>query len=203
MIGPSGAAYSLDRLIARQRGKDPGTSPRVGATVAIRLLQLHMCIIYLFAGMAKNGIFWEEGTAVWFSVANLEYQSMDLTWLAKYPYLVNFLTLATVWWEMSYIALVWPKFTRPLVILVAVAMHLGIALGMGLITFGLVMIFANMAFVSPRLVRAVVDPPLGRLATIVGARDPVTPAANDPGSSKARGRSTAKTRNRKATLPAA
>lgn len=168
MVGPSGAAYSLDRLIARRREGSLAVLPRTGATVAIRLLQLHMCIIYLFAGMAKNGMFWEEGTAIWFSVANLEYQSMDLTWMSNHPYLVNFLTLGTVWWERSYIALVWPRFTRPIVIMIAVAMHLGIAFGMGMITFGLAMIFGNMAFVSPRLVRAVVDPTLGRLESLTG-----------------------------------
>ncbi len=192
MIGPSGAAYSLDRLIARRRGRDLGPSSRVGATVAIRLLQLHMCIIYLFAGLAKNGILWEEGTAVWFSVSNLEYQSMDLTWLANYPYLVNFFTLATVWWEISYIALVWPRFTRPIVILVAIALHLAIAGGMGIITFGLVMIFANMAFVSPRLVRAVLDPLFGRLATIVGVSSFDTPTANISKAGNAKGQGATK-----------
>ncbi len=191
MVGPSGAAYSLDRLLARRRGKDPGSSPRVGATVAIRLLQLHMCIIYLFAGLAKNGIFWEEGTAIWFSVANLEYQSIDLTWMSNYPYLVNFLTLATVWWEISYIALVWPRFTRPIVIAVAIALHLGIAFGMGLITFGLVMIFANMAFVSPRLVRAVLDPILGHLASVLGLSSPGNTAANIGKAANAKVRSAA------------
>lgn len=182
MIGPSGAAYSLDRLIARRRGADLTVIPSVGTTVATRMLQLHMCIIYLFAGMAKNGIFWEEGTAIWYSVANLEYQSLDLTWMSNHQYLVNFMTLATVWWERCYIALVWPRFTRPVVILIAVALHLGIAVGMGMITFGLAMIFGNLAFVSPRLVRAVCDPLATRLAPLVGLPAPaISPEADTAG----------------------
>src|SRR5262249_49015435 len=78
MIGPSGAALSVDRLIAqwwsksklsvinRWRGlfgkapltKDqivpavyqPTPAPLVSANVAIRLLQIHVCIIYFIAG---------------------------------------------------------------------------------------------------------------------------------------------------------
>lgn len=196
MIGPSGSAYSLDRLIARRRGADLTVLPSVGTTVATRMLQLHMCIIYLFAGMAKNGMFWEEGTAIWFSVANLEYQSIDLTWMSNYPYLVNFLTLATVWWERAYIALVWPRFTRPVVILVAVALHLGIAFGMGMITFGLAMIFGNLAFVSPRLVRAVVDPLTNRLAPLVGLPAPAISAETDTAAEKPSDRPSGKRRRK-------
>ncbi len=35
-------------------------------------------------------------------------------------------------------------------------LHLGIAVCMGMITFGLITIVANMAFVSPRLTRGIV-----------------------------------------------
>lgn len=203
MVGPSGAAYSLDRLLARRKEANANLPvlPKVGATVAIRLSQLHMCIIYLFAGMAKNGMFWEEGTAIWFSVANLEYQSMDLTWLSNHPYLVNFLTLTTVWWERSYIALVWPRFTRPIVITMAIGLHLGIAFGMGMITFGLAMIFGNMAFVSPRLVRAVLDPTFGRLETLTGISKPSESMATDAQSEPDREQTSGK-RRRKSRKPA-
>lgn len=46
-------------------------------------------------------------------------------------------------------ALVWPKSTRPFVVAMAVAVHGGIALFMGMATFGLMMIMANMIFVDP------------------------------------------------------
>src|SRR5690606_7037393 len=63
----------------------------------------------------------------------------------------------TVVWEVSYPALVWPRLTRPLVVALAVPLHLGIAFFLGMITFGTVMLFANLAFVSPWIVRAVID----------------------------------------------
>ena len=57
------------------------------------------------------------------------------------------LTLGTLFWEVSYPALVWPRLTRRLWIAMAVAVHLGIGLAMGMMEFGLAMITANLAFV--------------------------------------------------------
>lgn len=155
MLGGAGEAYSLDRLIEKWRypqRKLPTTS--TAANVSIRLIQLHMCVIYLFAGTGKLlGDTWWEGTAMWGAVANSEYQSMDMTWLASYPLLIALLTQVSLAWELSYSALVWPRLTRPLVIFMAIPLHLGIALCMGMVTFGLAMLIANMAFISPWIIR--------------------------------------------------
>ena len=160
MIGPSGAAYSLDRLWARRRqgrGAPPAT-PSVSANLAIRLIQVHMCVIYFFAGVAKQqGETWWVGDALWGAIANLEYQSLDVTWLAKWPILLALMTHATVYWELSFCVLVWPRLTRPLVLAMAVPLHLGIAFCMGMITFGLIMLVGCLSFVSPALVRRVVE----------------------------------------------
>lgn len=160
MIGPSGARYSLDSLIARRRhgrGVDE-VPPSVSANIGIRLIQLHLCVIYLFAALGKaKGDSWSDGTAMWGSFSSYEYQSLDMTWMAEWPLLLNLLTHLSIYWELSYWALVWPRLTRPIYIAGAVAVHLGIAFCLGMITFGLAMIFANLAFVSPRLVRAVVE----------------------------------------------
>jgi hypothetical protein len=179
MIGPSGAAYSLDRWLARRRGqKIPHVDYHTGATVAVRLIQLHMCVIYFFAGIAKlQGPAWWSGEALWGAFANLEYQSLDMTGLAAYPVLIALLSHVSVAWELSYPFLIWPRLTRPIVVTLAVPMHLGIAFCMGMITFGLVMLIGNLAFVAPWLVRSVVE-----------RRDPraitMTPDTPSPGESK-------------------
>lgn len=156
MLGPSGAAFSLDRALAGRRlGRClPPARPSVSANVAIRLIQLHLCVIYLFAGLSKlQGPAWWNGTAFWGAVANLEYQSVDLTWLVNYPVIVNVLTHATILWEASYCALIWPRITRPVILLLAVATHVGIGMCLGMMTFGLAMLIANAAFIPPELVR--------------------------------------------------
>ena len=80
--------------------------PLIGATVAIRLLQVHMCIIYFFSGIGKaQGELWWNGLAMFMATANLEYQSVSATWLVHYRYLAFFLTHLIVFWELSYCCL--------------------------------------------------------------------------------------------------
>ena len=67
--------------------------------------------------------------------------------MADMPLLINALTLTTLFWEVAYAAIVWPRLTRPWAIGMGVAVHLGIGLAMGMMEFGLAMIVANMAFV--------------------------------------------------------
>jgi uncharacterized membrane protein YphA (DoxX/SURF4 family) len=169
MLGPCGARYSLDRLWRLRRGAPKDVSPSVSANLAIRLIQIHMCIIYLFSGLGKlQGESWWNGYAVWISSANQEYQFLvDMTWLANHPYLINILTHVTVFWELTYCALVWPRLTRPWVLLMAVLVHVGIAVAYGMPTFGLVMLIGNLAFISPDTVRRWLDPAAGRVALLV------------------------------------
>lgn len=160
MFGPSGARYSVDRWLAtRQLGAAAApVAPSVGANIATRLMQLHMCVIYFFAGISKlQGPAWWNGSALWGAVANLEYQSIELTWLATWPMTVALMTHVTIAWEVSYCALVWPRLTRPIVIALALPLHLGIAFGLGMITFGLAMLIGNAAFISPWVVRRVLE----------------------------------------------
>ncbi len=165
MLGPCGARYSLDRIWRIRKGKHTNTEPRTSANLAIRLMQVHLCIVYLFTGLAKlEGDNWLAGTAVWWAVANLEYQSIDMTWLANWPVLVALATHATVFWELFYCCLIWNRFTRPLMLWGAVLLHSGIALFMGMITFGLAMLIANTAFLSPATVRRWADPLASRVS---------------------------------------
>ena len=104
-----------------------------------------------------RGESWWRGDALWGSFANLEYQSFDMTWTAGWPMLVAVMTQATVYWELFFCVLVWPRLTRPLMLGLAVPVHLGIALCMGMMTFGLVMLIGCLSFVSPALVRRLLD----------------------------------------------
>lgn len=156
-LGPCGATLSLDRLIRRWRTREtPPVQPSVAANVSLRLIQLHMCVIYLFAGLAKmRGGAWSDGTAMWWALANLEYtsQSFDMTWLARHPVLLNVMTHTTVLWELSFCMLIWRPLLRPLVLAVGVVLHLGIGAFLGMWTFGLIMLVGCAAFLPPQMVR--------------------------------------------------
>jgi hypothetical protein len=172
MVGPCGARYSLDRLWRLRKGGTADPAPSTSANLAVRLMQVHLCIMYLFSGLAKlEGTTWQMGTAVWWAAASYEYQSLDLTWLASWPFLVALFTHVTLFWEVFYCCLVWNRLARPLVLWTAVGVHAGIALFLGMITFGLAMIFANLSFLKPETVRRWVDPVAGRLSlALVGSK---------------------------------
>jgi len=172
MLAPCGSVFSIDAHLRRKMlGKKtttdfklwlfPAPVPSIAANIATRLAQLHLCVIYLFGGLWKaRGTTWWDGTALWFAAANAQYQSLNLTWIGRFPIVFSALTHITVFWEVFYCALVWPKLTRPLVLAMAVAVHGGIALFLGMITFGMMMIVANAIFISPDW-----------LCRMVGARD--------------------------------
>jgi hypothetical protein len=181
-IGPSGAVYSLDRLLAtRGAGKALPVPPSIAANIAVRLIQVHMCVIYLFGGISKmRGETWWDGTAVWRALANYEYQSMDLTWLVHYPFLIALASHLTVFWETFYCVLIWPRVTRPFFLAMAVMVHGGIALFLGMMTFGLAMIIANLAFVPPEVVQGCIRAATNWLGECRG----VSPTWNDESSTR-------------------
>ena len=167
MLGPCGARYSVDRIRQMRRGQTDDPPRSTSANLAVRLVQVHLCVIYLFAGLAKLAdANWLASTGVWWEVANLEYQSLDMTWLAGWPVLVALLTHVVLFWELFYCCVVWNRRLRPLVLLIAVGVHGTVAVAMGMATFALAMLTANLAFVSPKGVRRFCDPVASRISRL-------------------------------------
>jgi hypothetical protein len=159
-IGPSGDALSLDRWLALRRLGPDAAPPRAsaGANLAQRLIQVHMCVIYFFAGISKlQGPSWWSGEAMWRAFANLEYQSLDMTWLAWHPWLVNVMSHVSVVWEVSFCFLIWRPRWRPLVLAGAVVLHLGIGACLAMWTFALIMLVGCAAFLPNDEVRRLVE----------------------------------------------
>src|SRR5262249_48882217 len=97
MIGPSGAALSVDRWVAhwwkgqkaRRDGKQASAwtppEPSVSANFALRLIQIHFCIIYLASGTTKlMGGNWWNGTAVYYTMANYEFAPLRKDWYLSF-----------------------------------------------------------------------------------------------------------------------
>jgi hypothetical protein len=154
--GSSGQALSLDRLLVRRRSAraaagpaGSGPTPTVSANLALRLIQLNLCLIYAAAGLTKlQGRVWWTGDAVLMILLSPEYRLGDLTWLAAYPRFLNFLTHGTVALEILYPVLVWVRVLRPIMVVAMILLHVGIDLTLGLTEFSLAMIAGNLAFVS-------------------------------------------------------
>jgi len=181
MIGNSGAALSLDRLIARYRAtraslRRSGTidintraflacpPPSVGAGFALRLLQIHVCFIYAAAGFSKlKGVTWWNGQAFWDVAVNPEFTPLNYAWyewllreISRSKPLYHAICTFGVWFtlavEIALPFLVWTKL-RWLILLLATAMHAAIGVMMGLNLFELLMIVMFLSFMPDRVIR--------------------------------------------------
>jgi predicted DCC family thiol-disulfide oxidoreductase YuxK len=181
----SGEAVSLDRFSRRWRQArahagssrptrhKEGPRPQIGpdepgmpvatisANLALRLVQIHVVLIYAMAGLAKlQGPSWWTGVALWKTMNTGEFAGFDFTWLAAWPILINVLTHSSLLLELLYPVLIWVKFLRPLMLASALTLHLGIAVtNPGLTEFALAMLTANLAFVSGTWLRGLVTGP--------------------------------------------
>lgn len=176
VTGASGQAVSLDRYIGRWRRaraelarrrkgglalegavEDGTPSPTISANLSLRLIQLHLCLMYGMAGLAKlQSPNWWDGSAFALLLGYAEFRPVDLTWLAAYPYVLMALTHAAIFLEIGYPALVWVRPLRPLVVGLTIGLHLGIMLMMGLYEFAAGMIIANLSFASGPWLRGLV-----------------------------------------------
>jgi hypothetical protein len=162
MFAPTGSALSLDRL-RRWRSANGPPQPSRAANVVIRLIQVHMAIIYLCAGLSKlQGSRWWDGTAVWSVMMLHEYAPVDASGLAHWGDLAclvvsNLGVVLTLFLEISFAFLIWNPSWRPVLLFLAVVMHAGIGLFMGMGSFGAAMLTGCLAFVAPATVRRLAE----------------------------------------------
>ena len=170
-LAPSGLTFSLDnvwRRYRRLRGLEPAAAVNADpqsharswmANVSIRLLQIHMCIVYFCAGVSKlQGPAWWSGYASWITMNTPEFALFDMNWLAFTPdwvwqWFCLFGSYFTLAFEIAFPFIIWPRWLRPISLFLAVLLHAGIGLFMGLISFGNVMLTGCMSFVRPESMR--------------------------------------------------
>ena len=149
-IGPSGKALSVDSWLAPPRSNSLHPSPlhrRQFRATAYPDSYVHR--VFLRRSFEAAGTVWWNGQAMWMTFANLEYQSIDMTWTAWHPWAVELLSHFTLFWELSFCVLIWVPALRPLVLSAALVLHLGIGATMGLWTFSLVMLIGCASFLPP------------------------------------------------------
>lgn len=154
-LAPVGREWSLDRVRELRRLKlqqglaawTPAAHSRWAAVVTL-LVQLQMAVFFFWSGAEKlRGDTWWDGIALWRALVNQEFTPAALGLFAHHFWLVNVLTYATVGLELAFAFLVWGRRTRPWLLGGAIALHLGIAVFMGLWAFSAAMIAGHLAFV--------------------------------------------------------
>jgi hypothetical protein len=167
-LGPSGANFSIDASLRRRRQqRTPGAlkADATGiywssaATVAIRLMQIHLTLIYaaMVIAQLQGGVWW-QGTALWWLMARPESRLIDLTGLSSmglaFEYVVNLFTHGIVIYELCFVFLIWNPLARPILLVLGAFMWAGLALIGGSVSFAVLMLVANLAFVSPQTLRS-------------------------------------------------
>ena len=169
-FAPAGTVWSLDAWRARRREKAMGLDAAatgsipssLAANIVIRLIQLHMCLIYFCAGTAKlQGPTWWNGTAVYLTLMSPEYGCWDMAWLARRDVLWQIVSclggIFTLVVEIGLPFLIWNRALHPLALLAALLLHLAVALTTGLGAFQTAMVAGLVAFVRPEMVRSLLS----------------------------------------------
>jgi hypothetical protein len=124
--------------------------PTISANLGIRLIQLHLAMVYGSAGLSKlMAPEWWNGTALEMILLTPEFRRLNPAWLLAHPSLLQLATHAGLALEIAYPVLIWVRPVRPLILGSVVLMHFGIDLMLGLTEFGASMVAANVAFVGP------------------------------------------------------
>lgn len=124
------------------------------ATPCLRVLQLHLCLIYFFGGLDKIiGPTWHNGEALWKAIHLPDLNGAwrpDTALLAQHPTVLALLGWMVILLEVAYPAVIWLRRLRAPWLCGIIGVHAGIALFMGLYHFSAVMMVLNLcAFYLP------------------------------------------------------
>jgi hypothetical protein len=134
LVLPSGRAWTFaSRSVSPRERSIP--------VAGLRLMQAHVCAIYLGAGLFKAmGRQWWNGEAIWQTVSQPAFHTFDLSALARHASVPMLAGWGTLLVELGYPLLIWPRRTRKAWCAATIGLHVGVGLFMGLVFFSSVMI---------------------------------------------------------------
>ncbi|MEO6000130.1 MAG: HTTM domain-containing protein [Chitinophagaceae bacterium] len=148
MVLPVGICWSIDSRNKISR------IPGYLVTLSVRLIQLHLCIMYLSCGVEKAmGTQWWNGEAIWIALQQDQFHTVNMNWLANFPLVPKLLCWSTIIIEGLYPMGMMLKKTRKFWLISILSMHTFIAVFLGLHLFGALMILLNISAFAPILVQ--------------------------------------------------
>jgi hypothetical protein len=141
MLSPLPDRFSLDWRFRILQPKDPQL-----LGFWRRVLQLHLCVVYFFSGLTKClGSGWWDGSNVWRALIRPPFNVIDPEILVRWKYLFPVAGIFICVLEFGYPVFIWNTRTRKIWLPSVCAMHVVIAVAMGMYLFSLVMIVLNLA----------------------------------------------------------
>jgi hypothetical protein len=117
-------------------------------SVAFRMIQVHIAVIYAYTGFEKlKGASWWDGTALWSVFSNQQIIIHDMTFMRHVPWLISIITFTTILFEIYWPAAVLTKARNPWLI-IGVLFHLTIGYLMQIWAFSMVMISTYFLFLD-------------------------------------------------------
>jgi len=145
MICPLPDRYSLD-----QRLRNPSNPDTRVVGFHRRILQIHLCLIYFFGGIAKcAGIGWWNGTSIWRALTLPPFNFVDAEMLRRWSFMLPIAGVLICLLETAYPFLIWNRRTQASCLICVCAMHVMIGLTMGMYLFALIMIILNLTAFGP------------------------------------------------------
>ena len=155
MLSPSSDRWSLDKRWRKSRPQDRSANGRIRRGEQVmgffrRVLQLHLCVIYLFSGLTKClGSGWWDGSNLWRALIRPPFNVVDPEILVKWKYLFPVAGVVISLLELSYPFFIWGRSTRKIWLVCICGMHAAIGITMGMYLFALVMVVLNVAAFAP------------------------------------------------------
>ena len=122
----------------------------------LRLLQLHLSLLYLHSALAKLTTDWVAGTALWHPRGLPGGALYGFETLHAAPYLAGTVATGLLLFELLYAVLIWVRPLRYPLLVLALGVHLGVGFTWNLVPFNLLLLVLNLVFVPVAHVEAMV-----------------------------------------------
>jgi len=162
ILTPSGRVFSV---IEGLGPVIPKTSPlgnleSSGPTWAgfpVRVLQVHLALLYFFSGLGKMSPDWLAGVVFWHPRVAETGLPLAYDFMQSYPQLTVFVIYGAVLFQIFFAVFIWmPKF-RYWMLGLAVVLHLSVGILWGKLPFNLLMLVLDFSFVPPQHVDALLE----------------------------------------------
>lgn len=123
--------------------------PQPWSGLVMRAFQLHLCVLYFQSGLSRLNASWLGGIALWHPRLVEKGTPFTSEALQESPYLLSLIPTGMALFELFYGVLIWMPWLRYPMLALMVIMHLSVGIFWDKLTFNLLMIAFNIAFIRP------------------------------------------------------
>ena len=155
MFAPASAAFSLDRVIRRKRGKE-GMEIEPRLPWSQRMIQFELALLYFAAFCSKiQGADWVQGNALFYIYHVEELRRFPLPSFFLNPLFLKVTTWFTLLVELAWGLLVWIKPLRYYILVCGLLLHLGLEYSLNIPLFQWEVLSGYLLFIDPSDFRSV------------------------------------------------